>query len=195
MIVFIFSNRSLLPPSGKCWFLSSLYCRKYSNIKSFFFFTTLTCVKSLIHPVQCIIVIQTLFLYLTRLMKRGYQEECTRQHHPTLSPKQRPDKRNTALWVVRLFPLVQRVNVSPDCIYCIYYPFVYHVYQCLLLHHKKINNIMGFYFLKFNFGSITQTAVGDLPSIREKWETGLHLQPIVSVVLIQKSVNKALLAI
>ncbi|TWW72239.1 x globin [Takifugu rubripes] len=40
---------------------------------------------------------KTLFQYVTGLMRRGYQEECCRQRHLALSPKNRPEKRNTAL--------------------------------------------------------------------------------------------------
>ncbi|XP_071354776.1 x globin [Trachinotus anak] len=40
---------------------------------------------------------KTMFQYVTSLMKRGYQEESTRQRHLTLSPKDRPEKKNTAL--------------------------------------------------------------------------------------------------
>ncbi|XP_041810430.1 x globin [Chelmon rostratus] len=40
---------------------------------------------------------KTMFQYLTSLMKQGYQEESDRQRHLSLSPKERPDKRNTAL--------------------------------------------------------------------------------------------------
>ncbi|KAM8736678.1 x globin [Acanthopagrus schlegelii] len=40
---------------------------------------------------------KTLFQYVTTLMKRGYLEESNRQRQLALSPKERPDKRNTAL--------------------------------------------------------------------------------------------------
>ncbi|XP_051242523.1 x globin [Dicentrarchus labrax] len=40
---------------------------------------------------------KTMFQYVTSLMKQGYQEESSRQRHLALSPKERPDKRNTAL--------------------------------------------------------------------------------------------------
>ncbi|CAN9502249.1 unnamed protein product [Ophioblennius macclurei] len=40
---------------------------------------------------------KTLFQYLTGLMKQGYQEESARQRHLALSPKERPEKKNTAL--------------------------------------------------------------------------------------------------
>ncbi|XP_068194968.1 x globin [Antennarius striatus] len=40
---------------------------------------------------------KTLFVYVTSLMRRGYQEESARQRHLANSPRQRPDKRNTAL--------------------------------------------------------------------------------------------------
>ncbi|XP_039994136.1 x globin [Xiphias gladius] len=40
---------------------------------------------------------KTMFQYVTGLMKQGYQEERTQQRHLTLSPKDRPEKRNTAL--------------------------------------------------------------------------------------------------
>ncbi|XP_047466494.1 x globin [Mugil cephalus] len=40
---------------------------------------------------------KAMFLYVTSLMKQGYQEESTRQRHLAASPKERPDKRNTAL--------------------------------------------------------------------------------------------------
>ncbi|XP_029316041.1 x globin [Cottoperca gobio] len=39
---------------------------------------------------------KTLFQFVTGLMKRGYEEESNRRHLAT-SPKERPDKRNTAL--------------------------------------------------------------------------------------------------
>nr|XP_020470150.1 neuroglobin-like isoform X2 [Monopterus albus] len=35
--------------------------------------------------------------YVTSLMNQGYQEESARQHHLALSPKDRPEKNNTAL--------------------------------------------------------------------------------------------------
>ncbi|XP_029531165.1 neuroglobin-like [Oncorhynchus nerka] len=38
---------------------------------------------------------KTLFLYLSRLMKQGYQEETSRHHHEAASCKERPEKRNT----------------------------------------------------------------------------------------------------
>ncbi|KAM3870784.1 x globin [Diretmus argenteus] len=38
---------------------------------------------------------KTMFLYVTSLMKQGYQEESNL--HSAASPKERPDKRNTAL--------------------------------------------------------------------------------------------------
>ncbi|XP_045919604.1 x globin [Micropterus dolomieu] len=40
---------------------------------------------------------KTMFQYLTSLMTQGYQEESHRQRHLAVSPKERPDKRNTAL--------------------------------------------------------------------------------------------------
>ncbi|KAK2826208.1 hypothetical protein Q5P01_020422 [Channa striata] len=40
---------------------------------------------------------KTLFHYVTNLMKQGYEEESCRQHHLALTPKDRPEKRNTAL--------------------------------------------------------------------------------------------------
>ncbi|XP_034530311.1 x globin [Notolabrus celidotus] len=40
---------------------------------------------------------KTMFQYVTSLMKQGYQEESRRQHLLTLSPKERPEKSNTAL--------------------------------------------------------------------------------------------------
>ncbi|KAK7904996.1 hypothetical protein WMY93_017603 [Mugilogobius chulae] len=40
---------------------------------------------------------KTMFRYVTGLMKQGYQEESTRQHQLALSPKDRPEKRSTAL--------------------------------------------------------------------------------------------------
>nr|XP_057946331.1 x globin [Doryrhamphus excisus] len=40
---------------------------------------------------------KTLFQYVTGLMKQGYEEECERQHQAAVSPKERADKRNTAL--------------------------------------------------------------------------------------------------
>ena len=49
-------------------------------------------------PVACVFVIQTLFQYVTSLMKQGYQEESSRQRQLTLSPRDRPEKSNTALW-------------------------------------------------------------------------------------------------
>lgn len=94
----------------------------------------------------CCVVIQTMFQYVTSLMKQGYHEESNRQRHLALSPKERPDKRNTALWDA------SSVNHNSDCfyrfntemclcIYCIYYRlllYIAHVYhsQCLLLYHK-----------------------------------------------------------
>ena len=42
---------------------------------------------------------QTMFLYVTGLMKQGYQEEeRMRLQQDSTSPKERPDKKNTALW-------------------------------------------------------------------------------------------------
>ncbi|KAM9355823.1 x globin [Pholidichthys leucotaenia] len=40
---------------------------------------------------------KTLFQYVTSLMNQGYQEESARQRVLTPSPKERPDKRSTAL--------------------------------------------------------------------------------------------------
>ncbi|GAA6213740.1 neuroglobin-like [Lates japonicus] len=40
---------------------------------------------------------KTMFQYVTSLMRKGYHEESTRQRHLTLTPKDRPEKRNTAL--------------------------------------------------------------------------------------------------
>ncbi|XP_078796782.1 x globin isoform X2 [Oryzias latipes] len=40
---------------------------------------------------------QTLFQFVTALMKQGYQEESARQRQLATSPKDRLDKRNTAL--------------------------------------------------------------------------------------------------
>ncbi|XP_041828061.1 x globin isoform X1 [Melanotaenia boesemani] len=40
---------------------------------------------------------KTMFQYVTSLMKQGYQEESIRQRHLASSPKDRLDKRNTAL--------------------------------------------------------------------------------------------------
>ncbi|TKS86538.1 Neuroglobin-1 [Collichthys lucidus] len=40
---------------------------------------------------------KTMFQYVTGLMKQGYQEESNRQRHLAVSPKERPDKRSTAL--------------------------------------------------------------------------------------------------
>ncbi|XP_034714776.1 x globin [Etheostoma cragini] len=40
---------------------------------------------------------KTMFQFVTSLMKHGYEEESNRQRHLALSPKDRPDKKNTAL--------------------------------------------------------------------------------------------------
>lgn len=40
---------------------------------------------------------QTLFQYVTKLMKQGYEEESSRQQQLALSPKERPERRTTAL--------------------------------------------------------------------------------------------------
>ncbi|XP_032355752.1 x globin [Etheostoma spectabile] len=40
---------------------------------------------------------KTMFQLVTSLMKHGYEEESNRQSHLALSPKGRPDKKNTAL--------------------------------------------------------------------------------------------------
>ncbi|XP_028994065.1 x globin isoform X2 [Betta splendens] len=40
---------------------------------------------------------KTLFQYVTTLMKQGYEEESARQQQLALSPKERPERRNTAL--------------------------------------------------------------------------------------------------
>ncbi|XP_026160370.1 x globin [Mastacembelus armatus] len=40
---------------------------------------------------------KAMFQYVAGLMMQGYQEESTRQRHLALSPKDRPEKRNTAL--------------------------------------------------------------------------------------------------
>ncbi|KAK5857239.1 hypothetical protein PBY51_010497 [Eleginops maclovinus] len=40
---------------------------------------------------------KTLFQFVTGLMKRGYEEESNRQRELAASPKERPDKRNTAI--------------------------------------------------------------------------------------------------
>ena len=48
---------------------------------------------------QTFYAFQTMFLYVTGLMKQGYQEEeRMRLQQDSTSPKERPDKRNTALW-------------------------------------------------------------------------------------------------
>lgn len=46
---------------------------------------------------RVLFVIQAMFQYVTSLMKQGYQEESNRQRHLAVSPKERPDKKNTAL--------------------------------------------------------------------------------------------------
>ncbi|KAM4541927.1 x globin [Odontesthes bonariensis] len=40
---------------------------------------------------------KTMFQYVTSLMRQGYQEESARQRHLTMSPKDRLDKKTTAL--------------------------------------------------------------------------------------------------
>ncbi|XP_062252526.1 x globin [Platichthys flesus] len=40
---------------------------------------------------------KTMFQYVTSLMKQGYQEESSRQRQLTLSPRDRPERSNTAL--------------------------------------------------------------------------------------------------
>ncbi|XP_031134980.1 x globin [Sander lucioperca] len=40
---------------------------------------------------------KTMFQFVTSLMKQGHEEESNRQRHLALSPKERPDKKNTAL--------------------------------------------------------------------------------------------------
>ncbi|XP_029973522.1 x globin [Salarias fasciatus] len=40
---------------------------------------------------------KTLFQFVTGLMRQGYLEESARQRHLALSPKERPEKKNTAL--------------------------------------------------------------------------------------------------
>ncbi|XP_053700796.1 x globin [Synchiropus splendidus] len=40
---------------------------------------------------------KTLFLYVIGLMRSGYQQESDRQRHLAVSPKERPEKKNTAL--------------------------------------------------------------------------------------------------
>ncbi|XP_074516518.1 x globin [Sebastes fasciatus] len=40
---------------------------------------------------------KTMFQFVTGLMKQGFLEESDRQRHLAVSPKERPDKRNTAL--------------------------------------------------------------------------------------------------
>ncbi|AWP16666.1 putative neuroglobin-1-like [Scophthalmus maximus] len=40
---------------------------------------------------------KTMFQYVTSLMRQGYQEESARQRHLTLSPRDRPERSNTAL--------------------------------------------------------------------------------------------------
>lgn len=47
--------------------------------------------------VHVLFVTQTMFQFVTNLMKLGHEEESTRQRHLALSPKDRPEKRNTAL--------------------------------------------------------------------------------------------------
>lgn len=85
----------------------------------------------------CCVVIQTLFQYVTSLMRQGYQEESNKQRQLALSPKERPDKRNTALWEAsslrhnsRLFPPVQHWNVFMYIVYLLS-PFLHR--SCLPL--------------------------------------------------------------
>uniref|UniRef100_A0A3B5PYS6 X globin n=1 Tax=Xiphophorus maculatus TaxID=8083 RepID=A0A3B5PYS6_XIPMA len=40
---------------------------------------------------------KTMFQYVASLMRQGYQDESARQRHLAASPKDRPDKKNTAL--------------------------------------------------------------------------------------------------
>lgn len=56
---------------------------------------------------------QTLFQYVTSLMKQGYHEESERQRHLAVSPRERPDKRSTALWVA-VRPSASH-NLAPFC--------------------------------------------------------------------------------
>lgn len=73
-------------------------------------------------PVQCVLsVIQTMFQYVTSLMNQGYQEESARQHHLALSPKDRPEKNNTALWNA------SSLHHTADC----FYHYNTEVYLCI----------------------------------------------------------------
>lgn len=66
-----------------------------------YYMLIIKCPSSIVTLTQfnvCCVAIQTMFQYVTGLMKQGYQEESNRQRHLAVSPKERPDKRSTALW-------------------------------------------------------------------------------------------------
>lgn len=88
---------------------------------------------------------QTLFQYVTSLMKQGYHEESERQRHLAASPRERPDKRSTALWVAvrpsvrpprqqqpRTVSLFPRRNVTLYILYLLS-PFVSRCCSCQLM--------------------------------------------------------------
>lgn len=62
---------------------------------------------------------QTMFQYVTSLMKQGYQEESARQRHLSLSPKDRPEK-NTALWDASTAQTVCTRAAQKMCVYIVY---------------------------------------------------------------------------
>lgn len=84
-----------------------------------------------------------MFQYVTSLMKQGYHEESSRQHQLAVSPKERPDKRSTALWEscqpqLRLF-----YQFHTEMWLCTYYIFHLLLYltgvctsRCLKLYHR-----------------------------------------------------------
>lgn len=111
-----------------------------------------------------------MFQYVTCLMKQGYQEESNRQRQLAVSPKERPDKRNTALWDASWSA------PNSDCFYlfntemCLYIlylraPFLCHT-LCLLLHHKGQKHPPNVQWL------LREHFISELKSCRRTWGAG-----------------------
>lgn len=120
----------------------------------------------------CCVVTQTMFQYVTCLMKQGYQEESNRQRQLAVSPKERPDKRNTALW--------DTTSIDPPpnsdcfylfntemcvCIYCIYYLLLYITLYvcCFITRDKNISRMCSDFREHF---------ISELKSSRGTWGAG-----------------------
>lgn len=80
---------------------------------------------------------QSLFQYVTGIMKRGYQEEeRSRRHHIVVSAKERPDKKNTALWSrsapETVSPKPQQGEASRVAYRCVYTVFIISLFGLFL---------------------------------------------------------------